>query len=618
MMVIDSFQMWATFAIILLAVTSYVIERVSMELTSICVIVVLLLFFHFFPIYGSDGANLLGSAAMLSGFANPALITIIALLVIGQGLYHTGALIRPTRRIAVLGRSRPQLTLIATLVSAGIISAFMNNTPVVVIFIPVLTALAHRLHVSPSKVLIPLSFISILGGMTTIIGSSTNLLVAGIAVQSGIPEIGFFDFFVPGLVLATVGCLYVVFIMPRLLPSRDALPSSETGLSGKQFIAQIEVNPEHILYGEQAVAGLFPHLRQMTVRLIQRGEIVFLPPFEDVRLKAGDLVIVAATRQALTEALTSPEGILTTALPEDDENVENTEPTQIDASGGELTMAETVVAPASRLIGRRIGQSGLRTETGCVVLGIQRRSRMIRGRIEEIRLEPGDTILMLGSRVRIRGLRANRDLLLMSWSAEELPDMTLAFRARAIFLATVIAAATGVVPIVVAALAGAAAMVPAGCLNVRQASRAFDRRIYLLIGAAIAMALALEKTDGAMVLAHGVVAALDGASPAIILSALFLLIAILTNFLSNNATALLFTPIAVGAARELGVDPLPFVYSVIFAANCSFAAPMGYQTNLLVMGPGHYKFSDYMRAGGPLIIILWLVYSFFAPLYFGL
>ncbi|MGI9483869.1 MAG: SLC13 family permease [Hyphomicrobiales bacterium] len=615
---VTQLQMWVTFGVIFLAVVSYVLERVSMELTSICVIVVLLLFFHFFPVTGDDGANLLGADSMLSGFANPALITIIALLVIGQGLYHTGALIRPTRRIAILGRSRPQFTLIATLVSAGIISAFMNNTPVVVIFIPVLTALAHRLHVSPSKVLIPLSFISILGGMMTIIGSSTNLLVAGIAVKSGIPEIGFFDFFIPGLVLATVGCFYVIFLAPRLLPDREALPASETGLSGKQFIAQIEVTPEHVLYGERAVAGLFPHLKQMTVRLVQRGEHVFLPPFEDVRLKTGDLVIVAATRKALTEALMAPEGILTTDLPAEEADDDGSEPAQIDASGGELTLAETVIAPASRLIGRRIGQSGLRTDTGCIVLGIQRRSRMIRGRLEEIRLEPGDTVLMLGTRSRIRALRANRDLLLMSWSAEELPDMKLATRARLIFLATITAAATGFVPIVLAALAGAAAMVPAGCLNVRQASRAFDRRIYLLIGAAIAMALALDKTGGAMFLAQGVVNAFAGASPAVILSALFLLIAVLTNFLSNNATALLFTPIAVGTARELGIDPLPFLYGVIFAANCSFAAPMGYQTNLLVMGPGHYKFSDYTRVGAPLIIILWIVYSLFAPVYFDL
>ncbi len=607
--------MWFTFAVITLAVISFVLERVSLELTSICVIVAFLLFFHFFPVVDEQGTSLLTPVELLSGFANPALVTIIALLVVGQGLYHTGALIRPTRRIAVLGRSRPQFTLVATLLSAGIISAFMNNTPVVVIFIPVLTALAYRMNVSPTKVLIPLSFISILGGMTTIIGSSTNLLVSGIAEQSGMPKIGFFDFFVPGVVLAAVGCLYVIVIVPKLLPAREAIPESDTGLSGKQFIAQIEVTPEHVLYGERPVAGLFPHLKQMTVRLIQRGETVFLPPFEDVHLKAGDLVIVAATRKTLTEALTAPEGILTTALPADDDDEE---PSQIDASGGELTLAEAVVAPASRLIGRRIGQSGLRTDTGCIVLGIQRRSRMMRGRIEEIRLEPGDTILLMGTRSRVRGLRANRDLLLMSWSAEELPEMKLATRARLIFLATVAAAATGVVPIVIAALVGAAAMVPAGCLNVRQASRAFDRRIYLLIGAAIAMAYALEYTGGAMYLAQGVVNGLYGASPAIVLSALFLLIAVLTNFLSNNATALLFTPIAVGTARELGVDPLPFLYGVIFAANCSFAAPMGYQTNLLVMGPGHYKFGDYMRAGAPLIIILWLVYSVFAPLYFDI
>ena len=187
--------MWFTFAVITLAVISFVLERVSLELTSICVIVAFLLFFHFFPVVDEQGTSLLTPVELLSGFANPALVTIIALLVVGQGLYHTGALIRPTRRIAVLGRSRPQFTLVATLLSAGIISAFMNNTPVVVIFIPVLTALAYRMNVSPTKVLIPLSFISILGGMTTIIGSSTNLLVSGIAEQSGMPKIGFFDFY---------------------------------------------------------------------------------------------------------------------------------------------------------------------------------------------------------------------------------------------------------------------------------------------------------------------------------------------------------------------------------------------------------------------------------------
>ncbi|MEM1201443.1 MAG: SLC13 family permease, partial [Pseudomonadota bacterium] len=179
-------------------------------------------------------------------------------------------------------------------------------------------------------------------------------------------------------------------------------------------------------------------------------------------------------------------------------------------------------------------------------------------------------------------------------------------------------AATGLMPIVIAALAGAAAMIPAGCLNMRQAARAVDRRIFLLIGAAIAMALALEKTGTGQMIAHAVITTVGGGHPALVLSALFLLIAVMTNFLSNNATALLFTPIAASTALELGVDAKPFIFAVIFAANCSFATPMGYQTNLLVMGPGRYKYLDYTRTGAPLIVLLWICYSIFAPWYYGL
>ncbi len=614
MLAADTVQIWFTFAIIGLAVLSYVSERLSMELTSILVIVALLVFFEFNPLLTESGANALAAPALLAGFANPALVTIIALLVIGQGLYHTAALERPTRQLAYAGRRRPLLTLAATLVCAGVLSAFLNNTPVVVMFIPVLTSLAARLNMSPAKLLIPLSFLSILGGMTTVIGSSTNLLVSGMVEQVGLMRLGFFDFAVPGLLLALVGTVYVGLCVPKLLPERDPLASEATGLSGKQFIAQIEVTPEHPLNGAEPIAGLFPALKNMTVRLIQRGDSAILPPFEDVRLRPGDFVIVAATRQALTEVLLAGEGLLTTDLPISDDD----QPTALDGSGAELTLCETVVAPSSTLIGRRIGQSGLRADTGCLVLGIQRRSRMIRGRLEDIRLEPGDGILLLGARSRIRDLRTNRDLLLLEWSAHELPDIKLANRARLIFACTVLLAATGIMPIVIAALAGAAAMIPAGCLNMRQAARSVDRRIFLLIGAAIAMALALEKTGAGQLIAHSVISAVGNGSPAIVLSVLFLLIAVMTNFLSNNATALLFTPIAASTAVELGVDPKPFIFAVIFAANCSFATPMGYQTNLLVMGPGQYRYLDYTRSGAPLILLLWACYSLFAPWYYGL
>jgi di/tricarboxylate transporter len=619
MVVSPDMQMWVTFAVIAAAVVSYALESISLEVTSVALVAAFLVFFQFFPVVGPDRANLLSAQALLSGFAHPALITILCFLVIGQGMFQTGALEGPTRWLADKSATAPQAALVASLLVAAMVSAFMNNTPVVVMFIPIIVAMSARLGMNASKTIMPLSFICILGGMTTLIGSSTNLLVAGVAGRYGMGEIGFFDFAVPGIVLASIGALYVLFVMPRLLVPRQSMADQVSGQSGKQFIAQLQITPDHPLAGAQARAGLFPELKNMTVRLIQRGEHPVLPPFEDLTLVPGDLVVVAATRKALTEALSGGTGLLATTPDDGETGDEEEADTQAQRKRqAELTMAEAVIAPGSRMLGRTIEQVGVRHETGCIVLGIQRRSRMIRMRLGDIRLEAGDVILVLGSRDNVEGLRRNRDMLLLEWSATELPEIAFAARARLIFLATVVAAASGLVPILIAAILGALAMIPAGCLNVRQAARAFDRRIYLLIGAAIAMATSLESTGGARTLAEGVVALFSGAHVAMVLAVLFLLIALMTNILSNHATAVLFTPIAINTATQLDADPLIFVFAVIFAANCSFATPMAYQTNLLVMGPGHYRFSDFMRAGVPLIFLIWLAYCVFAPWYYGL
>jgi di/tricarboxylate transporter len=236
----------------------------------------------------------------------------------------------------------------------------------------------------------------------------------------------------------------------------------------------------------------------------------------------------------------------------------------------------------------------------------------------EIRLDAGDVLLVAGSREAVEGLRANRDLLLLEWSAAEVPQRRYAKRASAIFACVVIYAASGIGPIVLGALSGALAMILASCLNVRQAARAFDRRIYLMIGSSLAAAAALEATGGAQYLALAAVATTAGHPVPVTLSVVFLVVAILTNFVSNNAAAVLFTPIALGIAGQIGVDPLPFVAAVMIAASCAFATPIGYQTNMLVMGPGHYRFKDYLVAGGPLLILMWLSFSIFVPWYYGL
>lgn len=613
-------QMWATYGFILAAVFLFSMERISLEVSALAILSALLLFFYLFPVPGGDGRNLLGPTALLAGFANPALLAVLALLVIGQGMFQTGALDGPARYVADLGSTRPGLTIFFTFLLVATISAFLNNTPVAVMFIPVLATLAGRFGQRAPKVMMTLSFVSILGGMTTLIGSSTNLLAAGVVLTSHLPPIGIFDFAVPGLFLAGIGFLYSTLVVPNLVPDRGGptieLQGSDAG-GGKQYIAQLEITPGHPLLGVSSKAGLFPPLRDMTVRMIQRGEHPILPPFEDVTLSAGDVVIVAATRQTLTEALKSGsrffEGMLEERFAEGLET--NGAPAK---PGGELVLAETVVAPGSRMIGQTIEQIAFRHQTGCIVLGIQRRSRMIRTLLNDIRLEAGDVLLVLGKGPKVQDLRHNRDVLLLEWSATELPDPKLAHRALAIFGVMVASVLTGLLPIEIASIGGALAIIAFGVLNVRQAARAIDRRIFLMVGAMLGVATALEATGGAHAIANASVAVFDGYGVPVILSAFFFVIAITTNVLTNNATAVLFTPIAISTATQLGVDPLIFVYAVIFASNCSFATPMGYQTNLLVMGPGHYEFRDFVRAGSPLVILLWLAYSFFAPWYYGL
>ena len=608
-------HMWVTLALIAVAIVLYAQERLPMELTSLGLLAALLIFFHLFPLLGPDDANLLGARELLAGFAEPALITVLALLVMGQAIVHTGALDRPARWLATIRRHHPVAAIASSLACALALSAVLNNTPVVVIFIPIMAFLADRLGRTVSGVMLPLSFAAILGGMTTLIGSSTNLLVLKAMVDLGLEPLGFFDFTVPGVVLAGVGLAYVLLVAPRLLPDRASLARTIVEREGKQFIAQVMVGPDSSLVGERPVAGMFPSLPEMTVRMIQRGEHPLLPPFDEVALRPRDVIIVAATRKALTAALASRPELMRGAPDRGPgEALKATE----EGLGPDQSLAEVVVAPASRMIGRNLAQIGFHYQSRCVVLGIQRRSRMIRSRMDDIRLEAGDVLLVLGARPDVLALRVNPDVLLLEWSARELPAHAYARRALTIFAAVVLLAAVNLVPIVVAAVTGAAAMVASGCLNIRQASRAVDRRLVLMVAATLALGSALHLTGGAAYLAHAMVSALSGLGTAVTLSALFLVVALFTNIISNNATAVLFTPIAINTAIELGADPLVFVFAVIFAANCSFATPIGYQTNLLVMGPGHYRFKDFLRAGTPLIIILWLTFSLFAPWYYGL
>jgi len=619
-----NFQMWLTYIIILAALVAYAIEDIPVELTSLVTLGGIMVIFHIFPALDDNGNNLLSPHALLMGFANTGLITVLALLVVGQGMVRTGVLERGAQLLLQVGGKNTWITILLTLVVGMLISSMLNNIPVVVIFIPIMQALAARINKSASKVMMPLSAAAVLGGMITLIGSGTNLLVNSALIQLGEVPFKFFDFTIPGLVLASAGLVYVVFVMPRLLPDRSG-EEGENRHSGKHFIAQLTVAPGAKLVGTRSMGGFFRQLPDMTVRMIQHQGSAILPPFEDHKIQAGDILVVAATRKVITEALTQNNGLLEPHHPElveksfssmEGDDYTSDQEEEIEKTRDRM-LVEVMLPPTSQLSGQILQNTTFAQRSACKVIGIQRRSRMIRARMDDIRLQSGDVLLVQGHPSDIHNLRSNRDVILLEWSKEELPAVHHARRALAIFASVVVLAGTGILPTVTCALLGATAMVAIGALNVRQAVRAVDSKIVTMVGAALALGSAMQATGAATFLAHGVVDMLDGAGPRTVLSALFLLIALLTNVLSTQTCAVLFTPIAVSMANELGVDPRAFAVAVVFAANCAFATPIGYQTNLLVMAPGRYSFKDFIVAGTPLVFIIWIVFSIFIPSFYG-
>ncbi len=605
--------MWFSLAMIFVAIIGYSSERFSMEITSVILISSLLLFFHFFPLLDETGKiELLTTEKLLLGFANPALISVLALLVIGQAVIQTGALNEVSNIILRISRNNAVISVGISLLFVMVVSAFLNNTPVVVIFIPIMAALARSVGISASKVMIPLSFASILGGMLTLVGSSTNLLVSGILIEMEQEPLGFFDFTIPGMVMASVGLIYVVFILPKILPDRASLVKDYTGEDDKrQFIAQIEIDYSSDFVGKKLESDSFEGFPDVSVRMIQRGEHAFLPPFDDtIIIRPRDIIIMGAPRKELMNFFSQNPDSIEKHIASDSEDDFDVE---VDA---DMTIAEIVITPASKMVGKTLEQAGFYGEYECTALGIQRQSRMIRAKVTEIRLAAGDVLLVMGKMEYVLKLHESSDFLLMEWSAEDLHPGSKATLTGLIFGAVVGFAAVGFIPITITAFVGAALIIATGCLNIRQAGRSLDLNIVLMIAASLALGYSLQATGGASFLANLLIYAMQGASPLMVMSALFLLMVVITNILSNNAAAVLFTPIAVNLAVQLGVDPMMFIFAVIFACNCSFVTPIGYQTNLMVMGPGHHKFVDFIRTGVPLALIIWISYTIFAYLYF--
>lgn len=621
-----NYHMWFVLFVTGWAVYLFAREKYPLEVTSVILLTSLLLFGQLLPLPDANGRNQLDAYHLLSGFSNPALIAVLALLVMGQAIIRTDSL-RPLIRFFVGNKFMPpKLAIVGILLFVLGFSAFLNNTPLVILAIPIMQAIGISAGIDDAKTMMPLSFAAILGGMMTLVGSSTNLLVSSTIVELGYKPLEFFDFFVPGAMLAGSGLVYVVFILPLLVPKRQSLKESIQGQE-KEFVAELDVAEDSILVGMECVNGRFPALPEMDVRLIQRQGHLILPPFEGYIIEAHDIMIVAAKREALADVLSKFPGFLLSDEEvkiidsTDSEKKEKDGPVDLEETVQETRiLAELMIPPASRFTEMTIEQIDFQKQFGIVILGIQRRARVVRRRLGRIRLEPGDVLLVAGAQGAINDVRikGQTDVIVLSGSKQELPIPKKAPIAGFIFLVTIILASTGILSIAVASIAGAVLLVATGCLNIRQATRALDRKILLLVGSMLALGVAMQATGGAQFIADLMLKVPFADQPIYMAGLLFIIVAFCTNILSNNACAILFTPIAVNMAINMGVDPFIFAVTVIFAANCSFASPIGYKTNLLVMGPGRYRFRDFLKAGIPLVLILWITYILIAKFYYGL
>ena len=604
-----TFEMMFLFSLIVGALFCYANEKIPMEITALGVVLILLFFFHFFPIIDQEGSNLLPSSKILSGFANPAMLTVLALLVVGQGVVKTGILEIFSRYVLALSMGKLWIATLISLITVLLISAFLNNIPVVIIFIPIMQGIAQRFHIPASKLLMPLSFVAVVGGMTTLVGSGTNLLVSNALIEAGFEGFTFFEFTLPGLLLAGTGLAYVTIVAPKFLPHRTSLSHRMRERLDQHFMAEISINAGSRLIGQSLGVRMFHELPDINVRMINRLGKTILPPFTGLKLREGDVIALSAARDDLTKLMDSGYGLIPA-------EGYRTNPNSHKKS--DQIVVEMMVTPSSSLVDNTIGRTGFEYRHNCQIMGIQHHAHMIRSRMGQAKLAAGDLLLVKCDTETLRGLREDLDVVLVEFSVEELPNLKSAHVSIFIFLSVVLSAAFGLVPIVISSFFGALAMVVTNVITLQQAARALDLKVITTIAAALALGVAMEATGAATYLANLILSFTGTASPRVVLSTFFLMVALMSNIISTKTCAVLFAPIGLHIGAEIGIDPRIFAITIVFAANCAFATPFAYQTSLLVMGPGSYHFKDFLKVGSPLVILIWLVYSAFIPWYYGL
>ena len=600
-------------AVLLLTVLALILftrERIPLESSSFFVLICLAVGFELFP-FQVDG-NVLHAVDFFQGFGHEALIAVCSLMIAGQGIVRTGALEPVGRTLARIWKISPNLSLLLTLLVGAFFSAFINNVPVVVLLLPILISVSLRTGVKASSVLMPMGFATLLGGTCTTIGTSTNLLVVSVAAEMGLRRLEMFDFLVPAVIAGSVGIVYLWLLVPRIIPERE---QTLADTSPRVFSAHLVIIEGSSIVDKTLAEALKKVDGAMKVMSVERGTDNFIMPFPSMVLRAGDHLIIRDSPERLKEF----EKVLGGTLYPDDsmgEPVDDEHPLKDE----DQQVAEVVVIEGSRFQGRTLRGMRFADRYGMIMLAIHRVGKHLIKLYEEvgdIPLRAGDILLVQGPREQIAGLKKEKEFLVLD-ATTDLPFARKAPAAMLIMLGIVVSAALEILPIAISAPFGALLMIFTGCLGWRDATSALSAQVILIVAASLSLGIALLKTGGADYLARLFVALAGDTSPTFVISGLMLLMGILTNIVSNNAAAVIGTPIAVSIAAQMGQTPEPFVLAVLFGANMSYATPMAYKTNLLIMNAGEYTFNDFLRIGVPLVVIMWITLSWLLPTIYGI